>query len=155
MRSRCINGIFDGTFEMDRNKMMLDITRLLPTVCTAVKAEDDSIHINGKIMGVGFVLKLQYLRKVADIFKNFMKEAGIDAESALKAGGYDRFGSARGMPKEWQIKALELLSSMYISTTKKQKKGSISRNWEPLKWAQNLPANQPTCTNTSRKTKKG
>ena len=109
MRSRWIKSIFDGTFEMDKNKMMLDITRLLPTVCTAMKADDGSILINGKIMGVGFVLKPQYLRETADVFKNFMKEVGVDAESALKAGGYNRF-STGGMPEEWQIKALELLS---------------------------------------------
>ncbi len=110
MRSRWIKSIFDGTFDMDRNKMMLDITRLLPTVCTAVKEEDGSIHINGKIMGIGFVLKQQYLRETSEVFKEFMKKEGIDAQSAVKAGGYDRFGSGRGMPTEWQIKALELLN---------------------------------------------
>jgi len=108
-RSNWVKSLFDGTFEMDRNKMMLDITRLLPTVCIAQKDAAGSIVTNGKIMGVGFLLKPKYMREAADAFSEFIMEEGIDAQSALKAGGYDRFGSARGMPKEWQIRALELL----------------------------------------------
>lgn len=123
MRTRWIKSIFNGTFEMDKNKMMLDITRLLPTVCTAIKADDGSIHINGKIMGVGFVLKKQYIRETADVFKEFMLKEGIDAQSAIKAGGYDRFKSGQGMPEEWQMRALELLGKyMYFDREKAEER---------------------------------
>ena len=122
-RSKWVKSIFDGTFEMDRNKMMLDITRLLPTVCTAMKAEDGSVLINGKVMGVGFVLKPDYLKEATAAFREFMIKEGIDAQSAIKAGGYDRFGSAKGMPEEWQIRALELLQKyMYFDKDKAKEK---------------------------------
>lgn len=123
-RSKWVRSIFDGSFEMDRNKMMLDITRLLPTVCTAMKADDGSVLINGKIMGVGFLLKPAYIGKAATEFREFMIKEGIDAESAVKAGGYDRFGSARGMPEEWQIRALELLQK-HLYFEKDEAKGKL------------------------------
>jgi hypothetical protein len=59
-----------GKMERDMNKFFLDITWHTPTLCTACVNPDGSISVNGKIVGMGYVLKKKYLSEAIKALKD-------------------------------------------------------------------------------------
>ncbi|HDJ97504.1 MAG TPA: hypothetical protein ENG54_03470, partial [Thermofilum sp.] len=57
----------------DPSKFFLEFTRHNPVLCTAAVNSDGSIEVNGKVVGVGYVLKREILSEALKEFRDHMK----------------------------------------------------------------------------------
>jgi len=57
----------------DPSKFFLEFTRHNPVLCTAAVNSDGSIEVNGKVIGLGYVLKREILSEALKEFREHMK----------------------------------------------------------------------------------
>ncbi|MCD6368319.1 MAG: hypothetical protein J7L38_00810 [Thermoproteales archaeon] len=57
----------------DVNRFFLEFTRHNPVLCTAAIGEDGVIEVNGKVVGIGYVVKEKYLGEVIREFEEHLR----------------------------------------------------------------------------------
>ncbi|RLE73367.1 MAG: hypothetical protein DRJ37_00375 [Thermoprotei archaeon] len=57
-------------------EFFLEFTRHNPVLCTAAVDEHGVVEVNGKVVGVGYVVKEEYLKEHTRIFEKHLKETG-------------------------------------------------------------------------------
>ncbi len=75
-----------GEATRDMNKYFLETTRHFPTLCTACVNPDGSLLVNGKVLGISYVLKRKYLNDAIKAFREHILSgdelfAGVEKES--------------------------------------------------------------------------
>ena len=92
------------------HKMLVDTTRILPSICTSVKKDNGSIITNAKVIGAGFVPKKDYMIELTKIFKDHIKKEGMTAESTIAFGRHElQSKEDRQKMRDFQKKSLKLL----------------------------------------------
>ncbi|RMF95598.1 MAG: hypothetical protein D6734_05230 [Candidatus Schekmanbacteria bacterium] len=92
------------------HKMLVDTTRILPSICTSIKKEDGTIITNAKVIGAGFVPKEEHMIKITKIFKEHIKKEGMDAANTVAFGRHElQTKEDRAKMREFQKKSLKLL----------------------------------------------
>ncbi len=67
-RRRLIKQVLEGKIK-DTARFFLEFTRHNPVLCTAAQREDGLIEVNGKVVGIGYVVKEKYLGEKIRVFK--------------------------------------------------------------------------------------
>ena len=78
-RRRLIEQMIKGEVR-DYSRFFLEFTRHNPVLCTAALDENNKVEINGKVVGVGYVVKKKYLKKYIEIFENHLQKTDIAYE---------------------------------------------------------------------------
>ena len=73
-RQRLVKNILEDEVE-ESPRFYLEFTRHNPALCTASVGENGKIKVNGKIVGVGYVVKKQYLKEKINILEDHMKKS--------------------------------------------------------------------------------
>ena len=71
-RRRLVQQMLEGKTG-DPNKFFLEFTRHNPVLCTAATRPEGGIEVNGKVVGVGYVLKRQVISEALKEFREHMK----------------------------------------------------------------------------------
>ncbi|MCD6457357.1 MAG: hypothetical protein J7K82_00775 [Thermoproteales archaeon] len=58
----------------DYSRFFLEFTKHNPVLCTAALDENNKVEINGKVVGVGYVVKKKHLKKYIEIFENHLQK---------------------------------------------------------------------------------
>jgi hypothetical protein len=84
---------------------MLGFLSHTPILCTAFKRGDETVFVNGKVVGTGYVVKKEYIEEMIAVFKRYLK-----SPSEIGTRGSKEF-------KDYQRGALELLlKHLYLDT---------------------------------------
>jgi hypothetical protein len=67
-RRESIKSFIEGKHEKDMNRFFLESTRHNPALCTAFVKPDGAIYVNAKIVGIGYVLKEEFLKEATNAF---------------------------------------------------------------------------------------
>ena len=73
-RRRLVESMLKGKID-ESPSFYLEFTRHNPTLCTAAMRENNSIDVNGKIVGIGYVVKQEYLKEVINILDSHIKKS--------------------------------------------------------------------------------
>lgn len=94
----------------------LEFTRHNPALCTAAAREDNTIDVNGKIVGIGYVVKDRYLKEVINALKSHVKKSDEKYRNIYSEGT-----SLRKLYEEHAIQGLNLLLKYIYLTPEKAK----------------------------------
>lgn len=72
-RLESIKAFIEGKHERDMNLFFLEGTRHNPALCTAFVKPDDTIYVNAKIVGAGYVLKEKFLSEATNSLSQHIK----------------------------------------------------------------------------------
>lgn len=67
-------------------EFFIEFTRHNPVLCTAAVNEHGVVEVNGKVIGVGYVVKEEYLKEYVEIFEEHLKET----DEKYGEAGHDR-----------------------------------------------------------------
>jgi hypothetical protein len=105
-RARFALDLIRGIETADPNRYLLDTTRHNPCFCTVGLGKDGSVSINAKIVGVGYVLKEEFL---GDAIRAYREHISFGKE--LFGDSFPRYGSLEDKEKikVYQDGALKLM----------------------------------------------
>jgi len=132
-RRKAIEESLEGRDRQDMNRFFLDSTRHNPAFCTANRRPDGSIYVNAKIVGMGYVLKREYLSAAIEALELHMRSGD---EMLRRAGNAEEKASAM---REYQREGLTLLSShLYFEAEEAERRVDFTR-MSTLELARDLP----------------
>ncbi|MGB9709643.1 MAG: hypothetical protein ACP5II_06300 [Infirmifilum sp.] len=73
-RRALVSQILEGA-SIDPYRLQLEFTRHNPVLCTAALQDNGTIEVNGKVIGVGYVLKKEFLAEASRKFEEHIKVA--------------------------------------------------------------------------------
>jgi len=103
-RGKMIEGLLQGRSETDMNQFFLESTRHNPALCTAYRKSDGQLYVNAKIVGIGYVLREDFL---AEATEALLLHAGWGDSLFEKASTGDE---KRQASSEYQRQGMSLLS---------------------------------------------
>jgi len=89
-----------GGFE-DPKLLFIEFTRHNPVLCTAAVSDEGAVEVNGKVIGVGYVLKPEYIPEAAKRLEEHLKAT----DEAIAAGSRSR----EEVVREHAVRGLKLL----------------------------------------------
>ncbi|MCW3984905.1 MAG: hypothetical protein NWE91_00600 [Candidatus Bathyarchaeota archaeon] len=81
-RRDSIKAFLEGKHERDMNLFFLESTRHNPALCTAFAEPSGKIHLNAKIVGMGYVLKEEFFSEATNAFNRHAVSADRKFERA-------------------------------------------------------------------------
>jgi len=102
-RRESIKSLIEGKHEQNMNLFFLESTRHTPALCTAFTKSNGAIYVNAKIVGIGYVLKEEFLSKAIEVLSRHIKwgdELLVNAQTSEER---------REATKEYQRKGMLLL----------------------------------------------
>ncbi len=72
-RRRLLEKILKGEIK-GGPEFFLEFTRHNPVLCTAAVDERGGVEVNGKVIGVGYIVKEEYLKEYAEVFEEHLKK---------------------------------------------------------------------------------
>ncbi len=118
-RRRLVQNILKGEIE-ESPSFYLEFTRHNPALCTAAMREDGTINVNGKIVGIGYVVKEEYLNEVINALDNHIKKSDEKYTSIIR----NEKSVLKQLYEEHAIRGLKLLLK-YLYLTPKEAKNMI------------------------------
>lgn len=111
------------------HKMLVDTTRILPSICTSVRQDDGSIITNAKVIGAGFVPQKDHMIKVTKIFKDHINKEGMSADNTVAFGRHElQTKEDRQKMREFQKKSLKILiENLYFEKEEAPQKIDFSK----------------------------
>ncbi len=98
-RLEAIKELSERELPEDMNLFLLDSTRHNPALCTACAKPDGSIYVNAKIVGMGYVLRKQFLRDATEDLSRHIEwgdkiiaESRTDEQKRVALSRYQRGG---------------------------------------------------------------
>ena len=106
-RVKSLKEIVQQQAAMDMNRFFLESTRHNPALCTAFRREDDSVSVNAKIVGIGYVVKEKYISDATKAFAEHVKHGDELFRNAKDQS--QRSGAVREYQREGVLLFLEHL----------------------------------------------
>jgi len=132
-RRKAAKAFVEGRHSRDMNLFFLESTRHNPALCTALQKPDGAVFINAKIVGVGYVLKEDYLPEATRAFHQHLESgdklfstAQTEAEKKKAAEKYQRNGM------------LTLLEHLYLEPEEARRRVDFTK-MSTLELAKNKP----------------
>jgi hypothetical protein len=98
-RRESIKSFIEGKHEKSMDLFFLESTRHTPALCTAFVKADGAIFVNAKIVGIGYVLKEEFLSEAVEVLNRHIRwgdellaNAQTSAEKKEAVGEYQRKG---------------------------------------------------------------
>lgn len=121
-RGESIKAFIEGKHEKDVNSLFLESTRHTPALCTAFMKPNGTIYVNAKIVGIGYVLKEQFLSEAAEALKRHIKS--YDKLFAQAKTNEEK----KKLAKEYQKKGmLLLLKHLYLEPEEARRKVDFTK----------------------------
>lgn len=99
-RRSLISDLLAGNVK-DPYRLQLEFTRHNPVLCTAAPRNDGKVEVNGKVIGVGYVLRREYLDSAIKILEEHVKTTDEELAS--------RPGEANKILEEYSSRGIRLL----------------------------------------------
>jgi hypothetical protein len=102
-RRRLIMNILEGGFR-ESHRFFIEFMRHNPVLCTACRRDDGSIEVNGKVVGIGYVVKRRFLNEKSRVFKEHLNLSDEKYREVM-----DDKSRVRELYREHSIRGMRLL----------------------------------------------
>ena len=73
-RRKLLRDVLENKISMD-NRFLIEFMKHTPVLCTAMVRDDGEIEVNGKVIGIGYVLKKKFLMEAIKDFEDHMRRS--------------------------------------------------------------------------------